>query len=53
MQGFTATSLTRLGTLTAACLAVTALTQMPAMAQHADFVLFGDPNPRAAEVPKE
>jgi hypothetical protein len=25
----------------------------PAHAQHANFVLFGDPNPRAAEVPKE
>lgn len=25
----------------------------PAQAQHANFVLFGDPNPRAAEVPAE
>lgn len=44
---------TRLGLIAAACVAVPALTQAPASAQHADYVLFGDPNPRAAEVPKE
>ncbi len=54
MQGIKAASLTRfISYFAAASLSVTALTQVPAVAQHADFVLFGDPNPRAAEVPKE
>ena len=54
MQRITTTSHSRVVLFAAAaCLSVTALTQNPASAQHADFVLFGDPNPRAAEVPKE
>ncbi len=41
---------TRLGLLAAACVAVPVLSQSPASAQHANFVLFGDPNPDAANV---
>lgn len=41
----------RSGLFTSALLAVSIFFQAPAAAQHADFVLFGDPNPRAAEVP--
>jgi hypothetical protein len=54
IQGTPTTPLTRFAQLAlAACLAVPVLTQAPAAAQHANFVLFGDPNPKAAEVPKE
>jgi hypothetical protein len=54
IQGTTPTSHSRQARwVVVACLLVTALAQVPAMAQHANFVLFGDPNPRAAEVPAE
>ena len=52
MYGNTAARIST-ASIAAACLAVTALSPLPASAQHADFVLFGDSNPRAAEVPKE
>jgi len=54
MQDVQTTSMTRSVSLKAAAVvSVVVLIQAPASAQHADFVLFGDPNPRAAEVPKE
>ncbi len=54
MQSITRTTLflrpCLLGLVTAALIG---LAPSPAQAQHANFVLLGDPNPRAAEVPAE
>jgi len=52
MYGNTATQI-RSTTLAALCLLVMVFSQTPAYAQHANFVLFGDPNPKAADIPKE